>query len=205
MIISFSGIHGSGKTTLAQYAVSFLLKKGLNVRLVHLQDFAVADLTKKLFRISSKSRYKIEGGKKISNQKEYNNSPLYLFLRLFSYYIDLFFFIFLYILNFRDKNKVYIYDRYFYDKITNFNLTNPFFYTYWKLYSFFIPKPDLKFLIDIDGRTAYNRKPEYSLAYFQQIANSYDLVKKSTNFIVIDNKEISESKKVIQRHLKKLI
>ena len=107
MIIAFTGLHGSGKTRFAKFTENFLENK---------------------YKTHTINIVKLSFLRKISQSnktKEYS-SFIHLFIRIFSFIIDLIIFK-IFILKFK-SNDILIFDRYFHDKFANFNMNNPFFY-----------------------------------------------------------------------------
>ena len=85
--------------------------------------------------------------------------------------------------------------------MANFNLHNKPLYAYFIIYSLFIPKPKLNFLLDIPGKMAHKRKPEYSLDYFMSMDKSYQVMKNRIDFIIIEENSIEETNNKIIKHL----
>jgi len=85
------------------------------------------------------------------------------------------------------RNDVIIYDRYFYDHLVRLGLSWPPWLT--RAYLQTVPKPDLTILLDVSASTAYNRKPEVSIALLSQQRSLYlklGQLLDSANFIFID-------------------
>jgi thymidylate kinase len=68
---------------------------------------------------------------------------------------------------------VILLDRYIYDELANLNLQNPLSRAFVRLVRSFTPRPDLAYLLDADPAAACARKPEYPLDFMKQCRRSY--------------------------------
>ena len=60
---------------------------------------------------------------------------------------------------------VIIFDRYHYDELANLGLSNRITQAYARLLLWFVPQPDISFLLDADPIQARARKPEYPVDF----------------------------------------
>lgn len=151
LIVSFSGNDGTGKSTLARELCLWLSEKGINTEYHRFFEYF---LLKYLFRlipskVVNKSRIKLKG---------INTYPnffyrLWSFIVLFESLIAIF-----YYKNFK-KNKIIVFDRFFYDYLVSFELLG---YKN-KMLDFLanlIPSPDFLFILDVDVDIAKERKKD---------------------------------------------
>jgi thymidylate kinase len=68
---------------------------------------------------------------------------------------------------------VVIFDRYAYDELANLSLQNRIVRAYVRLLLFFVPRPDISFVLDADPVQARARKPEYPLDFLHSSRASY--------------------------------
>lgn len=199
MIISFSGNHGTGKSTHSNLTAEFLRRSGFGVKVVHIVDLSLIESVKQMFG------KRMNRGEVAGMQKEY--SSLFSALgRMFLYKIDLLVF-FLYLLYHRIffRRTVLIFDRYFYDKLANFDLRSLFFRAYSICYLFFVPKPDVAFYLDADAGTAYDRKKEYGFGFYEGREMAYSFLRKRVGFSVIGSDGVERTQKEIEKILSRTL
>jgi thymidylate kinase len=68
----------------------------------------------------------------------------------------------------RSQADVIILDRYIYDELANLPLTNPLTRAYVRLVAAMVPQPDIAFLLDADPVAANARKPEYPVEFMRE-------------------------------------
>jgi thymidylate kinase len=75
----------------------------------------------------------------------------------------------------RDRNavEVIVLDRYIYDELANLNLKNPASRLFVRIVHAITPRPDIAYLLDADPAAARARKPEYSVEFMTQCRESY--------------------------------
>ncbi|HEY6272683.1 MAG TPA: thymidylate kinase [Terriglobales bacterium] len=204
LLITFSGVDGSGKSTQIAGLQSALHAAGLRTRRLAFWDDVV---------VGAKSRegfvhkvYKSESGigapgKPVKRRDKnmrgwhltWSRHVLYLMdaIRL-SYVVA------------AEQMKVgvdvVIFDRYIYDELANLNLVNRF--TRWFVTRLIrlAPQPDLAFLLDADPAAAYARKPEYPVDFMQKCRVSYhDLARLQGTLRVIPALELPQAKLAVLR------
>lgn len=161
MIISFSGIDGSGKTTQALRLVSSLKKRNIKVQYIHIIKWT---LMNKIGRKLSRSIH-VKTEKKGSNFNRFMS--LVIIFRKLVMLTDIFRFYISFNFSANARNKIFIFDRYFYDigvqAIYNGIMGNRLESIYWK----FVPEPTIAILLDISPELAQQREKEHSSEYFQ--------------------------------------
>jgi thymidylate kinase len=175
LLISFSGIDGSGKSTQIERLRRNLTNGGANVFLLTFWDNVVFLPT---FR--ARVTHRVLGGEigvgspeKPVRRNDKNARCWYLTLaRCVLYFSD--------VINLRRvvaKAKkrdidVIIFDRYIYDQVANAP-TNWLGRAYVEFLLKLAPKPDVAILLDADPEAALRRKPEYPLDFLHRYRNSY--------------------------------
>ncbi len=167
LLIAFSGMDGSGKTTVAKKLESYMKKKGFRVFFKHAHGYAIS---KNSFSIDEK------------NIKRFCwlfflLSPFMLLDSFFTYY-------------FKYKpeleHNVIICDRYFYDKVARmlyYNITNNFIAG---IYLSLLPRPNRLFYLNVSSHNAKLRKNEYSIKDYERFKKIYDFIAMKTNAVIID-------------------
>jgi thymidylate kinase len=183
IFICFTGIDGSGKTTLAKHILTRLNQNGFETTYVHSRYMPL--LTKPLIFIGQKLFMKNEDlyrdyrnysdKKKIAIANHPNLTKIYKYLLFLDYYIQIFYKVNINI--YLGKNIVC--DRYIYDTIIT-DLAVDFKYTedqirniIYRLNSFIL-RPDILYLIDIDEDIAFQRKNDIpSIHYLEDRRKLY--------------------------------
>ena len=177
MLISFSGVDGSGKSTQIDNLRSALQAAGLTTSLFAFWDNVVVGVRYREGFVHKvyKSERGIGAPGKPVNRRDKNMRGWHLTLaRHFLYLMDA--------LNLRrvvarEKRKsgvdVVILDRYIFDELSNLNLTNPLSRRLVKFVQAIVPKPDIAYLLDADPEAAYARKPEYPVEFMKKCRRAY--------------------------------
>lgn len=214
-LICFTGIDGSGKTTLSKELVKLLNRKGVKCKYVYgkLNPFISKPfilIGREIF-LRGKNPFKdyseYSNSKRRVIMKHYFLSRIYQKILLFDYMLQIFFKIKLPLM--LDKNIVC--DRYVYDTI----ITDIAIDMYSKgriikllnnLQHFF-PDPDITFLVDLPEEIAYKRKDDIpSIDYLKERRKIYLEVGEKFGMVVLDgSKSLEELRKEIQKYLTVII
>jgi len=176
LLISFSGVDGSGKSTQIENLCSALHAAGLKTTLLAFWDNVVVGVKYREGFVHKvyKSERGIGAPGKPVNRRDKNMRGWHLTLaRHFLYLLDA--------LNLRrvvarakkSGVDVVILDRYIYDELSNLNLGNSFSRAFVKLVHGFVPRPDVAYLLDADPVAAYARKPEYPVEFMKKCRRAY--------------------------------
>jgi thymidylate kinase len=177
MLISFSGVDGSGKSTQIDNLRSALQAAGLTTSLLAFWDNVVVGVKYREGFVHKvyKSERGIGAPGKPVNRRDKNMRGWHLTLaRHFLYLMDA--------LNLRrvvarEKRKsgvdVVILDRYIFDELSNLNLANPLSRRFVKFVQAIVPRPDIAYLLDADPVAAYARKPEYPVEFMKKCRRAY--------------------------------
>lgn len=199
MLISFSGLDGSGKSTQIENLRLALNSAGMNTRLLAFWDNVVVGVKYREGFVHKvyKSEKGIGAPGQPVNRRDKNMRGRHLTLaRHFLYLMDA--------LNLRrvvarERRKagvdVVILDRYIYDELSNLNLQNALSRSFIRMVQSIVPKPDVAFLLDADPVAAYARKPEYPLEFMKKCRRAYfDLAALLGNLVVIPALALPEAK-----------
>ena len=213
-LICFSGMDGSGKTTLSKELVELLNKKGIKCRYVYgrLNPF----ILKPFILIGD---WLFLRGKDISkNYSEYSNtkrkaiekhsflSKVYQQILMFDYSLQIFFKVKLPLIF--GKNIVcdrYIYDTMITDLSVDMNYSRDKVTNVLKNLLRFFPEPNITFLIDVPEEIAYKRKDDTpSIEYLRERREIYLDVGRKYGMIILDgSKRLEELQLELQSVIKK--
>jgi thymidylate kinase len=176
LLITFSGVDGSGKSTQIENLRSALHAAGLTTRLLAFWDNVVVGVKYREGFVHKvyKSERGIGAPGKPVNRRDKNVRAWYLTVaRHLLYQLDA---INLCRVVAREKKSgadVLILDRYIYDELSNLNLGNPISRAFVRLVHGFVPRPDIAYLLDADPVAAYARKPEYPPDFMEKCRQAY--------------------------------
>jgi len=177
MLISFSGVDGSGKSTQIENLRSALHAAGMTTSLLAFWDNVVVGVKYREGFVHKvyKSERGIGAPGKPVNRRDKNMRGWHLTLaRHFLYLMDA--------LNLRRvvhrerRNRgvdIIILDRYIFDELSNLNLQNPLSRAFIKFVQAIVPRPDISYLLDADPVAAYARKPEYPVDFMEKCRQAY--------------------------------
>lgn len=205
ILISFSGLDGSGKSTQIEQLCSALENAGLKTRtLTFWDDVVVAVKYREGFvhKVYKSERGTGAPGKPV-NRRDKNMRGWHLTLaRHFLYLTDA---INLRRIISRERRKasnsgppptihVIILDRYIYDELANLNLRNTLSRSFVRMISRLVPQPEVAYLLDADPVAAHARKPEYPVDFMKHCRQAYfDLAAELGNLTVIPPLDLSDA------------
>ncbi|HEY2499269.1 MAG TPA: thymidylate kinase [Candidatus Angelobacter sp.] len=176
LLISFSGVDGSGKSTQIESLRSALHAAGLKTTLLAFWDNVVVGVKYREGFVHKvyKSERGIGAPGKPVNRRDKNVRGWHLTLaRHFLYLLDAMHLRSVVARAKRSGADVVILDRYIYDELSNLNLSNPLSRAFVKFVHGFVPRPDVAYLLDADPVAAYARKPEYPVEFMKKCRRVY--------------------------------
>lgn len=181
LLITFSGIDGSGKSTNIATLTSWLTGAGLRVRVATFWDNVVVfprireALTQQLFR----GEMGVGSPERPVQRRDKNLRPWYVTLGRCGFYVlDAIHLRWLAKQMLSAETDVVIFDRYFYDQLAILPIEQKAVGIYARLVFKLLPRPDIAYLLDADPEAAFARKPEYPLEFLKSYRRSYLLVRK---------------------------
>jgi thymidylate kinase len=176
LLISFSGLDGSGKSTQIENLTRHMHSLGL--RTVHLafwDDVVVGTKYREGFvhKVYGSEKGIGAPGKPV-NRRDKNMRKWYLSLaRHGLYLLDAIHLCEVVGRARRGRPDVIVMDRYIYDQLANLPLENTLSCTFVKMVHAFVPRPEVAYLLDADVEAARARKPEYPVEFMHQSRKTY--------------------------------
>ena len=176
ILISFSGLDGSGKSTQIANLLGFFHRQGLSTTLLAFWDDVVV-----LSRFREGFVHKVYGSEKgigapgkPVNRRDKNVRKWYLsIVRHGLYLLDSLHLVRVIARARRSGSHVIVMDRYIYDELANLPLSNALTRFFIRLVAAFVPKPDVAYVLDADPEIARARKPEYPVEFLHNCRSSY--------------------------------
>ena len=201
LLITFSGVDGSGKSTQIARLEDTIAARGLSVRRLAFWDNVVV-LTR--FREGFVHKvYKSERGigapGKPVERRDKNMRGWHLTLaRHVLYLLDA--------VNLRrvvwrarrSGADILILDRYVYDQVANLPLDNVATRSFVRLLAAIAPRPDLAYILDADPESARARKPEYPVDFIRKSRESYLRLAHMLRLIVIPPLPLEEAAAAVE-------
>ena len=205
MIISFSGLDGSGKTTYSLAALKYIKEKKIDVKYMHMikGSFYHLILNNFIGRFSKSSKSFLEEGLRGKKSR-----MAFFFTKLIK---KILLFVNLIIFNIRyagfkgDKKHNLICDRYFYDEIVQMRYLSLASERFVGIYKRLVIKPDIAFFIKVDPHLAFSRKLDAQKEYFQEKSVFFAELSRESNWIMLDAPDLEENRLLIYKTIEQLL
>jgi thymidylate kinase len=175
LLISFSGVDGSGKSTQIESLVSLVEASGFTVRRLAFWDDVVV-----LTRYREGFVHRVYGSEqgvgspeRPVRRRDKNVRRWYLTLARHALYLLDAIHLRWVIARHRRAGDVIVMDRYIYDELANLPLVNRVSRVFARMLARVAPQPDLAYLLDADPVAARARKPEYPLEFMHECRGWY--------------------------------
>jgi len=193
MIIVFSGIDGSGKTTQAQYVAELLQQKGQQVQYIHMIRWTLVNRLGRLIQPKNTPKYK--------NAQNQSVSRKFASIRWIVSLLDILRFRIFCLYQTNIRRRIIVCDRFFYDLgvqslyigVMNSHQEH----LYWKM----IPSPTISILLDIPPEIGQQREAEHNLSYYQRKRELYLQRVAVWGTVVVDVSEMEETRQNIENIL----
>jgi thymidylate kinase len=209
MLVSFSGLDGSGKTTQIANARDVLVRRGRRVTLLAFWDDVVVG---KNYR--EEFVHRVYGSEKgvgspqhpVARQDK-NVRAWYLTIARHALYLaDAINLRFVVHRAWRRGADVILMDRYVYDELANLPLENRLSLAFIHFVNWLVPRPDLALLLDADPEAARARKPEYPLEFMRKCRRAYfRLARILGNVTIIPPLPLTEARHEVELALSRTI
>ena len=214
-LICFTGIDGSGKTTLSKALVEMLNKNSIKCKYVYGR---IEPFISRVFIWVGRKLF-LRGKDAFGNYIEYSNikraamkrnsflSTIYQNILLFDYSLQLLFKIRIPLI----LGKNIVCDRYVYDTIIDLSVDMEFSGSEMrdliKKLFYIAPKPDIVFLIDLLEEIAFQRKKDTpSIEYLKERRKAYFSIINEEEIVVLDgSKSLDKLKEIIQNKVAEVV
>jgi len=176
LLISFSGLDGSGKSTQIKNLTSYLEDCGFTVKSLAFWDDVVvfSSYREGFVHAVYGSERGIGAPDRPVNRRDKNVRKWYLSLaRHFLYLADAIHLRTVIRRARRSPAQAIIMDRYIYDELANLPLANPLTRVFVRAVSWLVPRPNIAYLLDADPDAARARKPEYPIDFMHECRSAY--------------------------------
>ncbi len=209
LLVSFSGLDGSGKSTQIDNLRQMLHDRGLSTKLLAFWDDVVV-----LSRYREGFVHRVYGSEKgigapdrPVRRRDKNVRKWYLsIIRHGLYLLDA---LHLVIVVRRARSAgadVVILDRYIYDELANLPLSNFVSRIFVHFVAAFIPRPDVAYLLDADPDAARARKPEYPIDFLHECRRAYFLLAQLLgSMTIIPPLPLSEAKREVESAIARVL
>jgi thymidylate kinase len=175
LLISFSGLDGSGKSTQIENLRRALERLGHRTRVLAFWDDVVVGTRWRedfVHKVYGSERGVGEPGKPVERRDKNVRKPYLTLARHVLYLLDAIHLGWCVAQN-RYNADALIFDRYIYDELANLPLRNRFTRGFVRMIAAIVPRPDAAFVLDADIEAARARKPEYPVDFMRECRVAY--------------------------------
>lgn len=210
LVISFSGLDGSGKSTQINNVRDQLTMMGYRVKVLAFWDNVVVGTKYREGFVHKvyKSEQGIGAPDKPVNRRDKNVRKWYLNLARHGLYLADAIHLRQVIAQQAASNvHILIMDRYIYDELANLPLANVASRAFARwIGRSFVPQPDLALLLDADPEAAHARKPEYPVDFMKECRSWYHrLADLLGNITIVPPLPLDQAKRTVMDHIRELL
>jgi thymidylate kinase len=208
ILLSFSGMDGSGKSTQIENLCNQLTEAGLPFVRLEFWDNVVAFPR---WRAGFSHKFlKSDGGigapGKPVNRNDKNNRSWYLILARSALFLFDAFNLRRVVAKTRAKGiRIIVFDRYIFDQLATLPLERALARAYARLIMKLVPRPDVAYLLDAEPEVARERKPEYPLDFLYKYRRSYLCLRDIAGLTLIEARPQDEVRMAITQKLQKWV
>jgi len=204
LLISFSGLDGSGKSTQIANLRAALERLGYRTRVLAFWDNVVVGTRWReafVHKAFGSERGVGAPGKPVERRDKNVRKPYLTVARHMLYLLDAIHLAWVVTRN-RGGADALIFDRYLYDELANLPLRNRFTRWFIQAVTAVIPRPELAFLLDADVEAARARKPEYPVEFMRECREQYfELAAQLGTMTVIPPLPLGQAKQAVLSRL----
>jgi thymidylate kinase len=201
VIISFSGLDGSGKSTHIRMTVDFLRRRGIRARVIEIYNMSFFSIMGRLLSLISKKHAQRLVVEQFQIEEEVSLKKRFLSLiRRVSFFLDVSVFYIFVKLPAKTIRGHIICDRYFYDTVIQLYYLGMCSKEFYEKGLKWISMPDIPIIILVEPKVAFGRKFEYDENYFSRKSIFYeDVATKKINCKVVVSKGLAETQREIEQ------
>ena len=208
MIISVSGMDGTGKSTSSNYIADLLKDAEYDVKLIHMTGKYLSPtnyvLSKcKKLRVDESNITRVINKK---NTKEQKGKDLLFLLRPIFLMIDIYIVYVLFILPLRYMRKMIVCDRYFYDYVIDTRFRGRLSERGFSFLLKVIPKPEISLLLTVSPTISHDRDQDFDIKIHHEKSKLYLECESLFDYRIDTNRNLDvlqkETKRIIMRRLK---
>jgi len=173
MLVTVSGVVGSGKSTIARAVVEHLAQHGIDASVHRFQSLPCFTLLRSSLSVSTVINATTSTATTDAPLRWRDYRPRRLsFASFVVYFARIAAFQAFRATRWRG-NRCHVLNRYFIDLLPHLQLTAPFERALYAVLRRAIPRPDLAILVDADTPILFDRRPEYAREYITRVAAGY--------------------------------
>jgi len=208
MLITFSGVVGSGKSTNAKKARRMIESMGFEVIYLRFRFVSWKWLFKSISAMKTKkgsdTKQKNDRPKRAPEPLRSGKFEKLNFLRFSGYLWRML--VFRMLLAMKLNGKIVITDRYYYDNLSHYFLSGPMERLYLAILKRALPRPDLALFLMADERRIIERRSHYDPDYLVQLCRRYGaLLPRFPELVPINTDRFDTLDEVIAQNIKRAL